>query len=189
MRQTLTPVEPPFTEEIGKILSRYPQDGSGHILKLFRVFARSKRFLTSKGVNNLLDKESPLSLREREIVILRVTANNHCEYEWGIHAAIFAKAAKLTPDQVKASRLGKWNDTCWPVEDQLLIKCVDELETQKKLSDDTYDAFQNSWTAEQQLEILALCGNYHLISLVANTARIEPEDEMPCFPSASTLAS
>lgn len=53
-----------------------------YLLQLFRVFANSPRFL-KKGALNLLDKDSPLTLRQREIVILRVCANNDCEYEWG----------------------------------------------------------------------------------------------------------
>ena len=35
----------------------------------------------------------PLSLREREIVIDRTCALTGCEYEWGVHVAIFAEAA------------------------------------------------------------------------------------------------
>ena len=41
---------------------------------------------------SLLDR-GPLSLREREIVIDRTCALTGCEYEWGVHVALFAKAA------------------------------------------------------------------------------------------------
>lgn len=56
--------------EISKILEKYPRGKDRYLLKLFRVFANSLRFLDKKGVFNLLDVDSPLSLREREIMAL-----------------------------------------------------------------------------------------------------------------------
>ena len=183
MKNVLAPVEPPYSPEIAKVLSQYPQGSDGYIIKLFRVFANSRRFLTQKGVVNLLDKESPLTLREREIVILRVTANNDCEYEWGVHVNVFSKHAKLTDEQVIATRLGKGSDECWTSEDALLIRCVDDLCAYSKVLDENFDGFCEQWDLTQQLEILALCGNYHTISFVANSARIEIEPGAPRFPS------
>ena len=74
MSNILTPLMPPYTPELAMVMERYPQQ-DGYLLKLFRVFANSARF-AKKAVPNLLDKGSPLSLREREIIILRTTANN-----------------------------------------------------------------------------------------------------------------
>ena len=48
----------------------------------------------------------PLSLREREIVIDRTCALTGCEYEWGVHVAIFAGAAELTEEQIRATVAG-----------------------------------------------------------------------------------
>ena len=73
MTNRLSPVSEPFQPDIAVALAAYPQQ-DGYILSLFRTFANSLRFL-KKGVPNLLDRESPLSLRTREIVILRVTAS------------------------------------------------------------------------------------------------------------------
>lgn len=89
MTQSLTPIEEPFSPEIAEILKSYLKR-DGYILKLFRVFANSTCFLR-KGTVNLLDKESPLPMRLREIVILRVTANKDCECEWGVHVTAFPR--------------------------------------------------------------------------------------------------
>ena len=183
MRHVLEPLEPPFSPEVAEIFRTYPQDGDGYILKLFRVFANSIRFATKKGATNLLDKDSPLSLREREIVILRVTANNNCEYEWGVHVSVFGKAAGLTPEQIASTRLDSSNAACWAEQESVLLECVDQLCERATIDDETYARFQDLWTVEQQLEILALCGNYHLISFVANTSRIDNESTAAVFPS------
>jgi alkylhydroperoxidase family enzyme len=184
MPYVLRPLEAPLAPVIESALERYPKNNDGYVIKLFRVFANSIRFLTSKGVLNHLDKESPLSLKEREIVILRVTANNDCEYEWGVHVAVFADAAGLSAEQVAATRLADAEANCWSKEERLLLKGVDELCANAKISGATLEGFQERWTLEQQLEILALCGSYHTVSFVANTSCVEPEDFGSRFPAS-----
>ncbi len=187
MKHVLNPVAPPYSPEVAEILKGYPQGKDGYIIQLFRVFANSLRFLGKKGVVNLLDRNSPLPMREREIVILRVTANRDCEYEWGVHVATFSKAAGLDKEQVIATRLGSAGQDCWSPVDSLLIKCVDELCAHAKIQDDTLDQFQEQWNLEQQLEIMALCGNYHTICFVANTTRLPREEMAVAFPKPAGL--
>lgn len=186
MTNILKPVQEPFAPEIQAILARYPQGRDGYILQLFRVFANSMRFLTNaarrQGVVNLLDKDSPVTLREREIVILRCTANANCEYEWGVHVTTFAAAAGFTDEQVAATRNLDGHAACWTPAEALLVRCVDDLCTHAKIQDNNFADFCAQWDLPQQLEILALCGNYHTISFVANTARLAGETGMATFP-------
>lgn len=170
----LEPVQEPFSTEIAGLLAQYPHR-NGYLLKLFRVFANSARFLR-KGTVNLLDRESPLTMRQREIVILRVCARNDCEYEWGVHVAAFAHHVGLTPAQVVATRLEPQPEELWTCAEGLLITAVDELCDSGRLRPHTRQRFQTHFTVEQQLEILALCGNYHTISFVANVAQLDAED-------------
>lgn len=185
MPNRLKPVEPPYPEEVEALLSRYPSI-NGYLLRLFRVFANSKRFLR-KGVLDLLDRDSPLAMRQRELVILRTCANKHCEYEWGVHVAGFAEHVGFSEEQIDATRLGLPDASCWNSEEGLLLKVVDELCGSGSLSPETRDHFQRCFTLEQQLEIFALCGNYHTISFVANSADIELEPFGVRFPSASQV--
>lgn len=171
MTSTLTPLDPPFTPEIQAILSQYPKQ-DGYLLSLFRTFANSERFL-KKCVPNLLDKESPLDLRTREIVILRVTANRNCEYEWGVHVAIFSKAAGFSGEQVASTRTHSYD--CWSQKEQRLITAVDQLCETATINKNLLNHFQDDWSKEEQLEIIALCGTYSTISYVANIAGLPPE--------------
>jgi len=185
MKSELKPLNPPYSEEITNALNQYPQQ-DGYILKLFRVFANSARFLSGKGVINLLDKQSPLSLRERELVILRVCGNNNCEYEWGVHVSIFAEKVQLSENQIANTRSEELDNSCWDDREILLLMAIDELCKYGKLLDKTLASFQQTWTAEQQLEILALCGNYHTVSFVANTSKVSPESFAARFPTSKT---
>ena len=181
MPHVLKPLEEPYSPEAAEILKTYPQQG-GYLLTLFRTFANSVRFL-KKGVANLLDAESPLTLRQREIVILRTTANCDCEYEWGVHVAAFAKRAQLTEAQVAATKSGVFDDPCWSREESVLLCAIDELCVDAAITPPTLEEVQAIYTREQQLEILALVGNYHTVSFVANTARLAPEPFGARFPA------
>lgn len=179
MTNTLKPLEPPFDPAIDAVLSNYPQQ-NGYLLALFRTFANSERFLKT-CVPNLLGKESPLDLRTREITILRVTANRNCEYEWGVHVAIFSKAAGLTEEQVAATRHTHLDG--WPQKERRLIAAIDQLCAHATLDDEVLADFQADWSKEEQLEIIALCGTYSTISFVANVARLPLEPFSAKFPT------
>ncbi len=131
---------------------------------------------------NVLDKESPLPLRIREIVILRVTANKNCEYEWGVHVSAFGAHAKLTEAQIAATRSDQVDDAIWSPEEACLLKAVDGLCTFGKMDVNISEQFEGDWSKEQQLEIFALCGTYHTISFVANAARLPNEPFGARFP-------
>jgi alkylhydroperoxidase family enzyme len=185
MTNRLSPIAEPFPSDVALALAAYPQQ-NGYILSLFRTFANSLRFL-KKGVPNLLDRESPLSLRTREIVILRVTANKNCEYEWGVHVSVFAAAAKFSQAQIEATRLGPVDPNLWPEPEACLLKAIDSLCATGMIEDDVITQFESDWTKEQQLEILALCGAYHTISFVANSARLPNEPFGALFPKSDTI--
>ena len=182
MSNFLKPLNEPFSDDVAQKLSVYPRI-QGQLLALFRTFANSARFL-DKGVPNLLDPDSPLPLKMREIVILRTCFRQNCEYEWGVHAAVFGEAADLT-----AQRL---NDTCSPAPDKILwsqeeltlIEIVDQLCSKGDISPREQKLLAKYWSPEQQLEIFALCGTYHTVSFVANVAELETKAFANRFPEA-----
>ena len=69
----------------------------------------------------------------------------------------------------------------WRNEEALLLNVVDELCLSGRVSR-WLEAFQRAYGVNQQLEVLALVGNYHTISFVANTADLAPEAFAARFP-------
>ena len=90
MTPRIAPATPPWSDAIAKTLAPLTPPGT-EPLALFRTLARDERLFGRFMGGGLLDK-GHLTLTEREIVIDRVCALNGAEYEWGVHAAIFAKA-------------------------------------------------------------------------------------------------
>jgi alkylhydroperoxidase family enzyme len=181
MSHILAPIAEPFSPEVVDAFKSYPQR-DGYIIGLFRVFANSPRHLR-KGFVNLLDRESPLSMREREIVILRICGNNRCEYEWGVHVAAFGAHVGFTPRQIEATASEDHTASCWNARESLLIQALDELCAHGRMSAQVLEAFRHTWSLEQQLEIFALAGNYHSIAFVANSAALPLEKFASKFPS------
>ncbi len=178
-------LEAPFEPEIADELSRW-QPGDAIPIALFRILVRHlplARAMHPLGAY-FLGKTSPLAIRDREIVIERVCAPSGCEYEWGVHARIFARAACLDPAQLAASVAAGPQSPCWTETDRLLIQMVDELHDSGRLSDELWSKMTVRWTPEQLLNLLVLAGWYHAISFVANGAAVSLEEFAVRFPSS-----
>jgi alkylhydroperoxidase family enzyme len=70
-------------------------------LVLFTTLASNERAWSKFIGGSLLDR-GPLSLRHRELVIDRTTAQCGCEYEWGVHITGFAQKAGIDETQIHA---------------------------------------------------------------------------------------
>ena len=170
----IAPLPEPWPADVAGELSAMMPPGVP-LLALFRILARSPRILRKIRASNLLDR-GPLERRERELVILRTTARCGSEYEWGVHAAIFARRFGLSQAEVAASRRAGSRDALWSERDRLLIRLVDELHEQATLSDELWHAMRPLWSDEQLIELIVLAGFYHTISFVTNALAIPLED-------------
>lgn len=164
------------------MLEAYPKR-DGYLLKLFRVLAVSKRHLSKTGAGGLLDRDSPLSMREREIVILRTTGRLRCGYEWGVHVTAFAVHVGLAHEQVAATVVRDSNGV-WTGREALLVRVVDELCEHARLTAATLSEARAIWSEAQQLEIASLVGFYHTISFIVALAELEPEGWAAPFPDS-----
>src|SRR5271170_6431534 len=183
LRPRITPIEPPFTPEAADELPRW-QPGDFAPLALFRTLVHHLPLAHAMYPlgHYFLGGSSSLELRDREIVIDRVCARCGCEYEWGVHARIFADSAGLDGAQLTASVAEGSDASCWTDSDRLLIQMVDELHDSGRLSDDLRASMAARWSSEQLLELVVLAGWYHAISFVANGTQVPLEEWGLRFP-------
>jgi alkylhydroperoxidase family enzyme len=175
----IAPLEPPYASEIQAQFDRIMRGAPP--LTLFRVIAGNARAWEKFRAGSLLD-QGPLSLREREIVIDRTCALAQCQYEWGVHVAIFAKAAQLTGEQVRATVKESANAPCWSDSEQALIAAVDALHYRATLSDDEFARFSAHYDEAKIFEIILLCGFYRTVSYLANGLDLPLEQIAARFP-------
>lgn len=156
-------------------------DAMGPPINLFKLFARNRPMaeaMTGWG-SYALSKRLSLSMRQRELVIDRVTARCGAEYEWGVHVAYFAQRVGLDAEQIRSLTHGTPDDGCWPDDEAALLRAVDELHDTNDVSDETWSALGLSDV--QRLDLLLLAGWYHAISYAARAARVPLEDGAPRF--------
>src|SRR5262245_13157856 len=147
----IAPAEPPYAAEVQQRLDALMPPGVAPLV-LFRVLARDQRLFERFMGAGLLDK-GHLTLRQREIVIHRVTARCGSEYEWGVHAAIFARRASLSADELRSTAHGQPDDACWAPEDALLLRFCDALHAECTLDDALWAELRMAFSEEALLEL------------------------------------
>lgn len=175
----LPPCEPPHQPSTAEDLGKLMPPGVPP-LRLFLTLAHNPRVLRRVRKGGLLDPGS-IALREREIVILRTCALCRSEYEWGVHVQFFAAAAGFTPAQIAATVTGD-PAPFTGTERQLLALC-DALHHAASVPDELWQRLAAAYRPDQLVELVALAGQYHMISYVTNALEIEREPGAARFPA------
>lgn len=177
----MVPASPPYPASIQSALDKIMPAGVEPI-HLFRVLARDERLFSRFFGGSLLDR-GQLSLREREIVILRVCANNRSEYEWGVHVTFFAERAGLSTEQVAATLDPDNAHSAWSPRDRLLVQLCDALQHGTTVNDALWSELSAVWSDAARLELLMLVGFYRLVSVLTNTLQLPLESYGARFPA------
>jgi alkylhydroperoxidase family enzyme len=169
----IAPAAPPFPAPIQAALDRVMPPGVPP-LALFATLARDERLFGKFFAGGLLDR-GHLTLRQREVVIHRVTALGGSEYEWGVHAAFFAARVGFTGEQLHSFVHGGAADPCWPEADRLLIRLCDELHGTCTVGDALWSALRAEFAEEALLELLMLAGFYRTVCYLTNALQLALE--------------
>jgi alkylhydroperoxidase family enzyme len=179
----IAPATPPYDPDVADQLRRMMPPGAEPIA-LFRTFVRNLPMATAMHGWGAYELGRGLSvpMRAREIVIDRTCARCGCEYEWGVHVLFFADRVGLTAAQTASLVRGGAGDACWTDgSERLLIELVDQLHDTGDLDDHLWAQLAATYADEQLLDVIALCGWYHAISMLARAARVAPEPGAPRF--------
>lgn len=187
MQTRIAPLEPPYSAAVEAAFARIMPPGLPPLL-IFRTAARSPRILDKMMASNLLDRGS-LERQDRELVILRACALCGAEYEWGVHVAAFAAKVGLNATQVADSTRADCDPALWSPRQRLLLRLVDSLHARYRVDAGLWTELAAEFSAEQLLELLMLCGQYHQIAMLVNALELAPEAMAPRFPTASSLVA
>jgi alkylhydroperoxidase family enzyme len=184
----LAPLDPPYDPDVARTLTRMMPPGQ-EPLKLFRTIAHNPQILDKlRTTGAYLLNFGTLDPADRELVIQRTCARCGCEYEWGVHAAVFGAQVGLTGSKLDATVIAASDDPTWSEHDRLLITLADELHDTATVSDETYASLAERYDEAQLVELVALAGQYHMVSFTANALGVEREDAGARFPLSSTAA-
>ncbi|ALG11930.1 carboxymuconolactone decarboxylase family protein [Kibdelosporangium phytohabitans] len=173
----ITPVQPPYDTETAATLGKWMPPGvGGEPLALFRTLVRHPDLASRmRPLGAGILGHGTVPARLRELVIHRTCARCGAEYEWGVHATVFAAAAGFTPEQLTATTTPDPDHPSWSDLDRTVLRAADELHDTAKLTDATFEALTKELTDAQILELVVTAGWYHVISFVVGAAGIPPE--------------
>ena len=178
MAPRIAPAQTPYTPEIQVALDWLM--GERPPLQLFQVMARDERLFSRFIGGGLLDR-GHLTLRQRELAILRVCALNGSEYEWGVHVAIFARSAGLSESDIAAT-LRPSGDHPWPENDRLVLALCEQLQDRCDLAEDSWSELRQSFDEMALLELLLLIGKYRQVCILTNALQLDLEPQAARFP-------
>ena len=114
--------------------------------------------------------ECALPPRERELAVLRTAWHAGAPYEWGEHVDI-ARKLGMTPEEIDRVRAGP-HSLGWSKHEAALLTAVDELFTDKMISDATWAKLAETWNAAQLIELPCLVGQYLGVAMLQNSLRM-----------------
>ena len=179
----IEPVTAPFDDVAEPLLAKMMPGGADPI-GLFRTFVRNPTMSAAMHPwgSYELGRTLSISMRDREIVIDRTCARCGCEYEWGVHLAVFASKVVLDRSQLASLTHGVADDACWSDSaERALIRVVDDLHDRSDVDDATWAGLAGHRDDGQMLDVVLLAGWYHAISYAANAARVDLEPWAPRF--------
>ncbi|MDJ0105189.1 hypothetical protein R4P70_28915 [Rhodococcus sp. IEGM 1241] len=133
------------------------------------------------GLRGLLHT-GQLSNADRELCILRVTAQQRAEHEWGVHVAYFGKTSGLTDSQNRATVTDETPTPDWSDRQRAIISIADAIAGLRPFTKDESTVIDHVLTAAERAEFVAISALYLGISAQCRTLQIPPEPGAPIMP-------
>jgi alkylhydroperoxidase family enzyme len=122
-----------------------------------------------------------LSVRQRELLVLRVAALRQSDYEWAQHAVLAADAG-LTDDELSRIQ-GDPDAAAWSVLDRALLSAADELVRDARIADATWAALARELDDQQLMDVVFTVGAYDLLAMALRSFDVELDDDLRKRPS------
>ncbi|WP_306320066.1 MULTISPECIES: carboxymuconolactone decarboxylase family protein [unclassified Streptomyces] len=142
------------------VLARYPE-----LTHAFNVFNGHLLFATA------------LSIRQRELVVLRIAAVRESTYEWRQHVWIARNEAGLTDEEIAGVAQGPLTDALSGAE-RALLRAVDELIADARIADTTWRELSEVLDERQLMDVVFSVGAYDTIAMAFRTFGVVLDDDL-----------
>jgi len=117
-----------------------------------------------------------ISIRQRELLILRVAYKRDSLYEWAQHV-YQAEVAGVAPEEIEAVRAGPAAPG-WSVLESALLAAADELVDEARIADGTYAILAAELDAQQLMDVVFTVGAYDVFAMALRTFDVELDDDL-----------
>lgn len=129
-------------------------------------------YQTHLGLGLFLFKGA-MTVRDRELAILRTGWLCQAPYEWGEHVKIGKNLAGVTDEEIERVMTGSTADG-WSEHERALLCAVEELHADAMISDETWAVLAKNMNEQQLLELPVLIGQYMGVAFLQNSIRARP---------------
>lgn len=120
-----------------------------------------------------------LSVRQRELLVLRVAHLRDAPYEWAQHAFL-AKEVGISPEEVARVRVGPDAEGWDPLE-QALLAAADELVADARIADATYARLAAALDTQQLMDVVFTVGAYEVLAMFLRSFEVELDDDLRAY--------
>ena len=141
------------------------------------AYIRNPKFMRlSQDMGDYL-RTSPLSARERQIVVLTVVRHWGAHYPWAVQAGRSLAAGVDQPviDAINARQVPALSDP----REKAAHQVAKELLETKGLSDATYAAAEKAFGFSQLVDVISCIGYFSMMSCTSNALNIAPPENQP----------
>ena len=121
------------------------------------------------------------SIREQELIILRMGFLYNCNYVWKHHIPVAVEFG-VAMHEIEALKKVPLSPIFNPREEALLV-LTDSLVNERNISDDLWDKYQDKLSDSEKIDLITIVSQYVVFALVNNVMRVEIESNLDEFPS------
>ena len=154
------------------------EPGEGPGLRVTRTIARHPEVAANwRGNTNYVNRLSPLTPHDRELLILRIGWNCQAEYEWAKHVGSVGRARD---HGLEPRRIAEGPEAAgWEPHEVALLEAADELYRNAIVSDATWNTLSSRYDMHEMASIVMTVATYRFVSMTLNAfgVQLRPDDE------------
>jgi len=122
------------------------------------------------AVAQKLLSDGEITIRDRELAILRLAWLSQAPFEWGSHVVI-ARRNGVTTEEIARAIVGS-TDPGWNERDRAIVRAMEELHYDSMISDETWAALAQFYNDKKLIELVILAGQYKTVAYYQNALRL-----------------
>lgn len=161
-----------IVEEVWQALGIPPKD---NMPAYFLTMLKHPELMLGQAKFSIRLFQGALSVRDRELAILRLAWLCQAPYEWGQHVNT-GKRTGLTGEEIEGVTVGSASPL-WSQRERAILRAVEELHSDAMIGDETWRALAGFLDEKQLIELPVLVGYYQSIAYLQNSLRFRLESD------------
>lgn len=117
-----------------------------------------------------------LSLRQRELIVLRVATLRNCAYEWAQHV-VMGRDIGLTDEEITRVAEGPDADG-WDAADSALLRAMDDLVRDGRISDASWKVLSGEFDTQQLMDLIFTAGAYETLAWLIRSFDVQLDADL-----------